>query len=203
MITKLNPASSMLLMLGFASSLFYSIIWFVLPLVVADQSVFGWMSLGLGVFDFGVVFLGFLLGRLADHGNKRMLVFFGLLLFSVSAMFLGFHLNWFFLLFGFLATAGDEISSISLWSWLHGLDHEHAHDGAVAGVITLFSDFGWAIGPILAGLLYPMIGASWTIAVGALAICFTWLFYEMFQKKHHPVCLPSVPDKPHVFRHCR
>lgn len=200
-IRRLNPAGTMLLVVGFCSSIFYSIIWFVVPLEIAHQASAGALSIGLGIFDFAIVALGFALGNLADKGNKRTLVFFGLLLFSVAGLFLGFHLNWLFLLFGFLATTGDEMASISLWSWLHALDRDHAHDGLVAGLITMVQDFGWAVGPVLAGIAYTLTGPSWTIAIGAIMIFASWIIYQFLARQHHHVSPIDLPHKPHRPRH--
>ncbi len=176
----LNPASTMLLLHGFVSSMFYAIIWFVVPLVIAHDVQAGILSLGLGIFDFSVVILGFFIGNLVDRVSKRSLVFFGLLLFGVAGALLGFNFGWLFLLFGFLATTGDEFAGISLWSWLHSLDQEHTHDGAVSGVINLAQDLGWAAGPVLAGVCYGVFGPSWTILIGSLPILFTWVFFLYF-----------------------
>lgn len=202
-IKKLNPASSMLLLLELSGSIFYGIIWFTIPLVIAHQVNSGLLGIGLAVFDFSIVVLGFLLGNLADKSNKRTLVFFGLLLFSVSGMLLGFNFGWFFIIFGFLATTGDEMAGISLWSWLHSLDKQHDQDGTISGVINLFSDLGWAIGPIVAGVLYTLIGPSWTILIGALPIFIVWIFYQLVLRRYHihvTNFLP-IPIKPHKMRH--
>lgn len=198
---KLNPASTMLLFLGLTSSIFYGIIWFVVPLMIAKQASSGLLSLGLGIFDLAIVVMGFLLGTLADRGNKRTMVFFGLLLFAISGIFLGFNFGWLFLIFGFLATTGDEMAGIALWSWLHSLDHEHAGDGLVAGAINLAQDLGWAIGPIMAGILYTLVGPSWTIAIGAILVFTTWIGYQFMMRHHHLVSPIYLPQKPHRARH--
>lgn len=202
-LTKLNPASSILLLTNLVSSIFYGTIWFVVPLVIAHQTNAGMLGIGLGIFDFAIVTLGFLLGNLADKFNKRTLVFFGLLLFSVSGMLLGFNFGWLFLLLGFAATTGDEMSEISLWSWLHTLDKDHANDGKVSGVIYLFQDLGWAIGPIAAGILYGLVGPTWTIVIGAIPIFLVWIIYQ-FLTRHQPahsLALTQLPSKPHRARH--
>ena len=201
---RLNPASGLLLLLNLTGAIFYGAIWFVVPLVMANQANNGLLGIGLGMFDFAIVMLGFLLGNLADKSNRRSLVFFGLLLFSIAGMFLGFNFSWLFLLFGFLATSGDEMASISLWSWLHALDRDHDSDGAISGVINLFNDFGWAVGPIMAGVLYGLIGATWTIVISAVPIFLLWIIYQFVMHKHKHYTLVTVlgaPVKPHRHRH--
>ncbi|MFA6898227.1 MAG: MFS transporter [Candidatus Paceibacterota bacterium] len=203
-ISRLNPASGLLLLLNLTGSIFYGAIWFTVPLVMAGQADNGLLGIGLGMFDFSIVLLGFLLGNLADKANRRSLVFFGLMIFSIAAMFLGFNFGWLFLLFGFLATAGDEMAGISLWSWLHFLDRNHDNDGAISGVINLFNDFGWAIGPIMAGFLYSSIGATWTLALSAIPIFILWIIYQLLIHKHKvysQVTASGVPVKPHRARH--
>lgn len=202
-ITRLNPASTMLLLSGLSASMFYGIIWFVVPLVAVHAIGISPLGLSLGIFDFSVVTLGYFIGKMADTLNKRVLVFFGLLLFGLMGALIGFHLGWLFLLFGFLATTGDEMAGISLWSWLHTLDKDHARDGAVSGVINLFQDLGWAIGPIIAGFTYDLIGPSWTIFIGAVPILCTWVIYQFISSQHKPTLLAirMIPRKPHRYRH--
>lgn len=202
-IKKLNPASGMLLLSELSGATFYGAIWFVVPLVIVHQADSGLLSLGLAIFDFSVVVLGFILGNLADTSNKRMLVFFGLLIFSVSGMIIGFNFGWLFIIFGFLATTGDEMAGISLWSWLHSLDRRHDEDGTVSGVINLFSDLGWSIGPFVAGVLYSIIGPSYTILVCATPIFMVWIIYQFILRRYHTSTerVLNVPKKPHRMRH--
>lgn len=115
-LKKLNPASSLLMLLGFSAATFYGIVWFVVPLLIAQAVSSGVLSFGLMMFDLSVLFVGFILGELTDRWSKQWLVFWGLLLFGITAFLLGFNFGWLFLVFGFLATSGDEMSSISLWA---------------------------------------------------------------------------------------
>ncbi|MBI5621249.1 MFS transporter [Candidatus Falkowbacteria bacterium] len=201
MLRRLNPASTMLVLLNLVSASFYAIIWFVVPLIIAHQVHPGWSGLTLGIFDFTVVLLGFFLGNLADRANKRTLVFFGLLLFAVAGMFLGFNFGWLFLVFGFLATTGDEMAGIALWSWLYTLDHKHANDGLLAGVLNVFDDLGWTIGPVVAGILYSLVGPAWTIAVGSSLIFCTWCIYQVFMRHHKYAPAADIPRRPQRKRH--
>jgi MFS family permease len=108
-IRKLNPASTMLMLLGVASSIFYAVIWFVIPLEIAKNAS-DIPSFALGVFDFAIVLFGFLLGKMADKFNKKRAVFWGLTIYSIFGILLGFNLNLLFVIFGFLATTGEELA---------------------------------------------------------------------------------------------
>lgn len=173
--TRLNPVSTILCLQGFSSSVFYGIIWFVIPLMIARNLASGNLSWGLAIFDFSVLIIGFLAGTLTDHWKKRWLIFWGLLLFSVCAAVLGFNFGILFLVIGFLATTGDELASISLWAWMDHLDKNHGEDSLVTGAINLAQDLGWTVGPIIAGFLFIPFGPSWTIAAGAIFIFATWV----------------------------
>ena len=69
-----------------------------------------------------------------------------------------------------LASAGNEMSDVSLWAWLHKLDKNHLDNGLVSGAIVLFQDLGWAVGPLLAGLLFSRVRTTYTLITGATFI---------------------------------
>ncbi len=200
-MTKLNPASTMLLLVGLSSSIFYAVIWFVIPLEIAQNSS-DIPSFALGIFDFSIVIFGFFLGKMADKLNKRKAVFWGLATYSFFGLLLGFNLNLLFILFGFLATTGEELANLSLWSWLHSLDKDHANDGLVAGIITFAQDLGWTIGPIMAGLLYIYIGPTYVICLSGIILLSVWTVYEFVFNKHNQNLVGEfIPQKPHFKRH--
>ncbi|QQR82370.1 MFS transporter [Candidatus Campbellbacteria bacterium] len=184
-VRKLNPASMILALQSFAAASFYGMIWFVVPLAIAGGLAGTLPSIGLGVFDLAVVLLGAFFGKLADTTHKPFLVALGLFLFAGAGLLLGFNLNILFLLLGFIATAGDELSNVSLWAWLDTLDADHAQDGLVNGVITFFEDVGWAVGPAIAGALFTRIGPGGVIIVGASILCIVWLIVlvVLFQQR--------------------
>lgn len=204
---RLNPASTMLLLVGLVSSIFYAIIWFVVPLMIAGAATNNFIeSVGLGIFDFSVLVLGFFLGKIVDRWDKKTLVLLGLLLFSLAGIYLGFNFGILFLVLGFVSTVGEEISSISLWAWLNVLDKDHLEDGLIAGIINFFQDLGWAIGPLLAGILYGIIGPAWTIATGGFLIFAVLIFYSVVFKPYLPslnFALADFSKKPHHSRHKR
>jgi len=188
---RLDPASAILAVENLTGAIFYGVIWFVVPLLVASEMQGGILGIGLSVFDLAVVMLGAALGKLADRHSKKMLIFMGLLLFSIAGVFLGFNLNLLFLLIGFAATTGDEMASASLWSWLESIDRRHSEDGLVNGAITFFEDIGWTIGPILGGIFFEWVGPSLAIVFGAVPIFMTWLFSLVFLRgKTEPLADP-------------
>lgn len=193
----LRPASYLLMITSFTAALFYSIIWFVVPLLIAHDINANTLSIGLGIFDFAIVVLGFTLGRIVDSFNKKLLVLFGIIIFAVAGMLLGTNFGFIFLLLGFLATTGDELTGLSLWSWLYSLDKDHEHYGLVTGVVELWADLGWTVGPILAGFLYTIIGPSWTISVGGIIILINLIMYLFMLRSPLPAFIHSISTHRH------
>lgn len=205
-IRELNPVSTILILSSFSWAIFYSIIRFVVPLMIANAK--GWTLLGiwLGIFDFSVVVLGFLIGRLADKYNKKKLVFIWLLIFSISWILLWSNFGLLFVILWFIATTGDEIAGISLWSWLSTIEKHHTDDGKISGIMSLSSDLWRAIGPMVAWFLYVWIWASWSIAVGWFVLLITAIVYYVLTRKNGISLIDkeySWPKKPHTFRHKR
>lgn len=202
-IRNLNPASSLLIGLNFAGALFYGVVWFVIPIVIAHSLHEGnLLGIGLGMFDFAIVIVGSLLYSFIDKANKKKMVFIGLLLFSVASMLLGLSYGLLFLVFAFLSTSGDEIASLSLWAWLHGLDKRHNRDGLISGIINLSNDLGWATGPLMAGLLYVIMGPKLTVLIGAIPLAIMLIIYQCAIRKHVlKISVFDIPRRPHKSRH--
>lgn len=198
-LNKLNPASWMLILQGICGSIFYSVVWFAVPLMIADPTkrIFG---ISLGIFDFAIIILGGLLGKLSQKIKERYSVIIGLLIFSLSGFFLGKQIEWLFLIFGFLATAGDELYSIALWSWLDKLDIEHNTDGEVSSVISFFQDLGWTIGPVSAGILYGIFGGELTVSFGAVPLMLTFIISTILIIRHGHTISPETYPHQHPKR---
>jgi MFS family permease len=191
---RLKPASYLIMITSFTASTFYAIIWFVIPLLIADQVKNGVLGLGLGIFDFSVVILGFFLGHIVDSFNKKMLILIGMITFAVAGILLGSNFGFVFLLLGFIATAGDELSELSLWAWLYSIDTDKNHYGLITGMTEVWSDLGWTVGPILAGILYSTVGPGWAIAVGGIIILANIVVYIIMLGHPLPLIWKKVPD---------
>jgi len=193
-LDRLNPASWLLIAHGLSASIFYSTVWFVLPIMMVDPSkrIFG---ISLGIFDLAIIALGILLGRAVRNIRHKLAVTIGLLVFAVTVALLGKQTEWLFLIFGFIATAGDELSNISLWAWLAKIDKDHSSDGIVSGTISLFQDLGWMIGPVSAGILYGLVGPEMTISLGSIPIFITFILSLILGSDDN-----HIPPHPHPKR---
>jgi MFS family permease len=183
-INKLNPASWMLLLQGFCASLFYGAIWFIVPIMIADpsQKIFGF---SLGIFDLAILLTGLIFGKFFSKAKENKIILIGLLLFSFGGLIIGHQIEWLFILFGFFASVGDEMSNIALWSWLTKLDQNHETDGEVSSVISFFIDIGFGIGPIVSGILLGIFGGGLTVTLCAIPILITFLISSFLISKNH------------------
>lgn len=202
-IMRLRPASLLLISSTFTSAIFYAIVWFVVPLLIAHETRGTSFGIGPGIFDFSVVVFGFALGRIVDAFDKRKLMVAGLLIFCIAGTLLGSNSGPLFLLLGFVAAAGDELSGLSLWAWLYSIDREHESYGLISGIIGLFDDVGWTVGPVLAGFLYSFAGPHWAMAFGGLLVSVNLVIYFFFIREPLPEGAHALPRRPGRRRHKR
>ena len=201
---KLSPVSTMLMLSNFASAIFYSFIRFVVPLMIANNQGWRRMGIGLGVFDFAVVIFWYTIGKIADRYSKKKLVFLGLLIFAFAGILLWFNFGILFIILWFIATTGDELASISLRAWLNTVEKTHTNDGKISWAINLASDLWRWVGPMLAGILYVLVGPSITITIGGWILIATLAIYYFLIKKNGLSLEDDVATdmpKPHRFRH--
>ncbi|HUB92616.1 MAG TPA: hypothetical protein VL945_01505, partial [Candidatus Saccharimonadales bacterium] len=186
-----------------AGGIFYGVVWFVIPLIIA-QAVYNGELLGVGLamFDFAIVAIGAFLINIVENTDKKIMIFVGLLIFSLGGFLIGTSFGILFLVFAFLATTGDETASLPLWAWLHKLDRQHNKDGLISGLLNFFEDIGWAIGPLFAGIGYTLLGPTLTIEVGTVPILLVLITYYVFvQRRAVRVSLFDAPPRPHKRRH--
>lgn len=202
-IRELNPVSTTMILTNFGSWLFYAIVWFVVPLLLQQDTNNHILWLGLWVFDFAIVVLWWIIWKLTDKYNKKYLILGWLLLFAITWILIGFNFNILFLILGFLATSWDEIVGISLRSWLSHVQKDHTNDGKISWILGMATDLWWAIWPMLAWVLYQLIWPSLTIAIWwAILLIVAMIYYLMlrYYDVHHPI---AVVKKPHMWRHKR
>lgn len=206
-LRDLNPVSTVMVLSSFWSAFFYSLIWFVIPLLITQVENGKILSLWLWVFDLAVVLLGFFIWKLADAYNKKLLIMIWLLIFTITWITIWFNLTVLFLFLGFLATTWDELADISLWAWLDNIEKTHAHDGKLSGIPWAVSDLWWTIWPMIAWFLYPILWPSRTISIwgGVLFVILLsyYILLAIYDKEWLRSILPRISKKPHKFRHKR
>lgn len=171
-LRALAPASWLLAGNVFCVSTIYAMFWFIIPILISRDVHPQILNGGMIILDAAAIVTGYWIGKIVDASPRRIIVLFGCLLIAVSTAFLGFSLSGLFLLFSFLLTTGDSFASLGLWAWLDDKDKTHKDDGVAIGAITLMEDVGWTIGPVLAGLLFPLIGTGPMFLLGAIPLFF-------------------------------
>lgn len=171
--TKLHPVGTVMALHVFAASVFYSMIWFLFPLLIVHSANPGIFSVALASLDLTVLFVAMPIGILVDRYAKRPLVVLGMAMMAVAALALSQAVTLLVIAFAIAVSLGDEIAIVSLWAWLDERTSKVHHEGIVTGALTFIEDLGWCTGPVLAGILAGALTGSETLVVGGsiLAIC--------------------------------
>lgn len=167
---QLHPVGTVLAVHTFAASVFYSMIWFLFPLIIIQSSTPGILSVALASLDLTVLVVDMPIGTLVDRYSKRPLVVLGMVVMAVAAITLSQTMTILVVLLAILLSLGDEIAIIALWAWLDQRTSKVHHEGIVAGTLTFVEDIGWSTGPVLAGILAGILTASATLLVGSIIL---------------------------------
>jgi MFS family permease len=184
-IKELQPLSTAFGLYSFVTAAFYGLLWFTLPLIIASNTSTHIISLGMAVFDGTTIFVGFLIGRLVDTRNKKMLAYLALALIAFSAFFLWSTFQPLFIVLCFILSTGDEMFTITLWSWIDKQAPRGENYGLISGALTFAEDCGWMIGPIVAGLLYAFIGPINTLRFSGLTVALIIIIIAFLLRKAH------------------
>ncbi|HCC83653.1 TPA: hypothetical protein DEP96_02270 [Candidatus Uhrbacteria bacterium] len=169
---ELHPLSTIFLIYSIVLAAAYGLLWFTLPLLIATNDSGPTISLGLIAFDTTTIVSALIIGRLVDASNKKILAYLALAIISFAALFLWSTFQPLFIVLCFLFSFGDEIFTISLWSWLDARLPRGERYGLITGALTFAEDLGWMAGPIIAGLLYTLVGPINTLRYAGLAVVF-------------------------------
>lgn len=164
---KLHPVGTVIALHTFAVSVFYSMIWFLFPLLIVHSSTPGIFSVALASIDLTVLFVDMPIGMIVDRFAKKPLVILGMVIMAFSALALSQAVSLLVIVLAVFLSLGDEIAIVSLWAWLDARTSKIHHEGIVAGVVTFIEDLGWSMGPVIAGILAAVLSGSQTLLVGA------------------------------------
>lgn len=151
---------------GLANNLNDGMVWGVLPILLASKH-FGLEEIGKIVALYPIVWgLGQLLaGKLADHLNKKKMLFWGMLLQGLVLLLMVYANT--FTQFATLSILLGIGTAIVYPTFLAAIaDYAPPQQRAESiGVFRLWRDLGYAIGALLAGVVADALGIGWAIGV--------------------------------------
>ena len=157
---------------GLANNLNDGMVWGVLPILLASKH-FSLEEIGKIVALYPIIWgLGQLLaGKLADHLNKKKMLFWGMLLQGLTLLLMAFALT--FTQFATLSILLGIGTAIVYPTFLAAIaDYAPPQQRAESiGVFRLWRDLGYAIGALLAGVVADALGIGWAIgAIGMITL---------------------------------
>ncbi len=164
---KLHPVGLLMGMQTLTIGIFYSMMWFLFPLLVSQSTTPAAYTIALAALDFTVLIVGIPVGILVDRFKKSHIIAIGVTITAITAFGVSLTSTFLLLLFVILLSIGDEFATIGLWAWLDEKTNKTRHEGVISGAITFLEDLGWMTGPVLAGLFATILGPSQTLFIGA------------------------------------
>lgn len=157
---------------GLANNLNDGMVWGLLPILLAAKG-FGLEQTGKIAALYPAVWgVGQLLtGKLADHLNKKMMLFWGMAAQAIALLLMAVADS--FLQFAALAAvlgAGTAVVYPTFLAAIADYAHPQQRAGSI-GVFRLWRDLGYAIGALLTGLIADFFGIQWAVlAIGGLTL---------------------------------
>ncbi len=167
-----NPNLGSISQAGLVNNLNDGMVWGLLPILLGAKS-FSLEQIGQIVALYPVVWgLGQLLtGKMADHLDKKGMLFWGMLLQGATLLLLIVAQG--FWQFAALSVALGAGTAVVYPTFLAAIaDYVHPRQRAESiGVFRLWRDLGYAIGALLTGVLADLLGIGWAIgAIGLLTL---------------------------------
>ena len=167
-----NPNLGSISQAGLVNNLNDGMVWGLLPILLGAKS-FSLEQIGQIVALYPVVWgLGQLLtGKMADHLDKKGMLFWGMLLQGATLLLLIVAQG--FWQFAALSVALGAGTAVVYPTFLAAIaDYAHPRQRAESiGVFRLWRDLGYAVGALLTGVLADLLGIGWAIgAIGLLTL---------------------------------
>ncbi len=151
---------------GLVNNLNDGMVWGLLPILLATRD-FDLGQIGKIVAIYPVVWgLGQLFtGKLADHLNKKKMLFWGMALQGITLLGMVYAQTFFH--FAFLSVLLGIGTAVVYPTFLAAIaDYAHPSQRAESiGVFRLWRDLGYAVGALLTGILADSLGIDWAVAV--------------------------------------
>ena len=161
-----NPNLGSVTQAGLANNLNDGMVWGVLPMLLTAHG-FGLEDTGKIVALYPSVWgLGQLpAGKLADHLDKKKMLFWGMLLQGCTLLLMAFALT--FAQFAALSVLLGAGTAVVYPTFLAAIaDYSPPRQRAESiGVFRLWRDLGYAIGALLSGVVADVLGLGWAVGV--------------------------------------
>lgn len=191
---------------GFIGYIYSSILWFVIPLSLAN---FAGNSLPeavvLSMYEFaGIIFVA-VGGFLADKYSRKKLFLTLLFILGLASIALCFASQLSTLLIlTFLVAAALDATTAPVEAMIAQVDKKHDKDGTIAGFVGIFTDFAFIVGPISSGILLVNFGLKGVFIFLGTLVFVNWivsyLLLRNFEgkpnikiKKRHTIHLGGMP----------
>jgi len=157
---------------GLVNNLNDGMVWGLFPILLASRN-FDLTQIGKIVALYPIVWgLGQLFtGKMADHLNKKYMLFWGMLVQGVALMLMVYATSFFH--FAILSVILGIGTAVVYPTFLAAIaDYAHPQQRAEGiGVFRLWRDMGYAIGALLTGILSDTLGIYWAVGfIGLLTI---------------------------------
>jgi len=157
---------------GLVNNLNDGMIWGIFPILLALKG-FNLTEIAKIVAIYPLVWgLGQLVtGKLSDHINKKLMLFWGMLIqgISLTAMLFVSSFNSFVFL-SIVLGIGTAIVYPTFLSAIAGFTHPQQRPNSI-GVFRLWRDMGYAIGALITGIIADILNVEWSVAfIGAITI---------------------------------
>ncbi len=157
---------------GLVNNLNDGMVWGLFPILLASKN-FDLEQIGKIVALYPIVWgLGQLFtGKMADHLNKKNMLFWGMLVQGFALLLLIYATNFFH--FAILSVVLGIGTAIVYPTFLAAIaDYSHPQQRAESiGVFRLWRDLGYAVGALLTGILADSLGINWAVgSIGFLTI---------------------------------
>lgn len=184
-----HPSLGSISQAGLVNNLNDGMVWGLFPILLAAHQ-FDLVQIGKIVALYPMVWgLGQLFtGKMADHFNKKNMLFWGMLAQGITLLLLLFADS--FLQFAALSVALGIGTAVVYPTFLAAIG-DYAPPGQRAesiGVFRLWRDLGYAFGALLTGILADSLGISWAVsAIGALTILSSFIILFRMQGKRSSI----------------
>ncbi len=151
---------------GMVNNMNDGMVWGILPILLVSLS-FDLENTGLIVGVYPIVWgLGQLItGKMADHYNKKRMLFYGMLIQGSALLGMAFATEFFhFIAFGILLGIGTALVYPTFLAGIADFTHPEQRASSI-GVFRLWRDLGYAIGAILTGVLADSFGINYSILI--------------------------------------